>query len=476
MSISRDLITRFDDAVASSPNAIALAYPDREFTFGQLEKLSASFALKFQSHGVSAGSLIQVAASDPIVELASFLACFRVGARVLLDPTLDLEGDAIRFHDDPQGPWARPGSTVIDGSWSPSLVLAEHADIELRGADRDQEAPWLFSARMTEDGPKVAALGEADVLHRVDLVGRGVGNSTRLVLLSPLHSTDFLFRALAVLLGAGTLVIGSQPSAWEEMGVTWVSGPPEALVGVVDALPSERRLPKVEVTGAQPSSSLLMRLLSKFELIENPYSTFETGVCYVNTAKLNPDGSAEWAGQPVHGTVAILDRSGTKVEKGKVGRIHVALATGGSVPDWHQTEDLAYWGDNHALVVFSRRDDVLNVLGRKIPGRVVDEIIASVNGINQAACFKNPKPDAEDELFAYCRFEEGINQMQAIASAKYKVRKALGETFVPKVFREVGGIPARADGKAPDRRACANFLLEIYRKRLLKAEQDVGKE
>jgi acyl-coenzyme A synthetase/AMP-(fatty) acid ligase len=105
------------------------------------------------------------------------------------------------------------------------------------------------------------------------------------------------------------------------------------------------------------------------------------------------------------------------------------------------------------------------VLGWKVPGRAIDQIITSVNGILRAACFKNPKPGANDELFVYCVFEDGCNQMQAIASAKYKLGKSLGPAFVPRVFRQVSGIPTRPDGRAPDRRACAEFLMGIYRQR-----------
>ena len=114
--------------------------------------------------------------------------------------------------------------------------------------------------------------------------------------------------------------------------------------------------------------------------------------------------------------------------------------------------------------IADRADHVINILGSKVNAFIVDQLMRSVPGVRDAICFRNPKPGAEDELFAFIVLDQSVNGLQAVASARHAVDARIGGYAVPRVIRPVAAVPRRADG-APDRAACAEMVLRIARAR-----------
>ena len=484
MTRAKSLGEHFSEIALAHGDKAAIAFPERIFTFSQLMQMVESFAFKFRETGCDQSVGVQLLASDHLVQLAGVLATSMVGAKLVLDPRLPKDGgETRRFVDNLEGPWACEGAVLIDGTWSPSAVLPTVGPAPVPKDRPPVGGPWLTVTAMREDGPLAVHLSEAAIMARIGDVGRGFDAESRVCSLSPLISLTFLTRSLAALFRSGTVVVGHDPMFWERAGVTRVSGRPGDLTPLIDQMRFQNRLPVVEIVGARPTDKLARHLLEHFEVVEDAFGTVETGVVHVNTGKLNRDGQAEWQSNPQTSGVRIVDTAGKAMAKGGVGLIQIRASApldqavpevAASLVRWMPTNDLARWGETGDLVVVGRSDDLINVLGRQVPGLAIDQIVTSVAGILRAACFKNPVPGAEDELFIYCVFDEGCNQMQAIASAKYKIGKSFGPAFVPRVFRQVAGIPMRPDGRAPDRRGCAEFLMEIYRQRLRDAAAPQG--
>jgi acyl-CoA synthetase (AMP-forming)/AMP-acid ligase II len=473
MNKERSLGEIFSEIAQANSNRPALIFPDRTFTFDQLSKMVQSFALKFREAGCGESLSVQLLASDQLIQLAGVIASSVIGAGLVLDPIAPENGRATKcFVDNPNATLASDGAIVIDESWSPAVVLPALGPlIESKGSSPDG-APWLTVMVMRETGPEAIHLAEKVVLSRISEAGSDYTEKSQHCSLSALTSLTFLTRALAVLCRAGAVVAGRDPEFWREVGVTRVSGSPGEFAALLGKMQAHQRFQTAEIVDAQPTEMLARNLLQHFEALENTYATVEAGVVHVNRGTLCTAGMFEWKGVGPSANVRIVNKSGIEAPVGAVGLIQIRTnASLGETdePSWMSTHDLGMWGAGGELVVLGRRDDLINVLGRKVPGLAIDQIIASVDGIQRAACFKNPKPDAEDELFAFCIFDEDCNQLQAIASAKYKVGKALGSTFVPRVFRQVGGIPMRPDGRAPERRACAEFVMEVFRQRQIAA-------
>jgi acyl-coenzyme A synthetase/AMP-(fatty) acid ligase len=196
---------------------------------------------------------------------------------------------------------------------------------------------------------------------------------------------------------------------------------------------------------------------------------------------LGEDGTVVTKGQVLDSTIEILDSEGELAAPGMPGILRIRnpyLATG-YVSDpvatresfrggWFYSGDIAAWGERGTLEVFNRTDNILNIRGVKINALVLDHVLRSVSGIRDAACFKHPRIDAPNQLFAFVVFEEGCNRLQVMEIARQECRTKLGPAMAPDAIRGIGGIPRGPNGM-PDRKACAALLLKIDSRRQAEA-------
>jgi len=464
-----------------APDAPAVLFPETAFGFAQFWQLTEAFALRMRREGVGQGSGVALDSGQPEIVLALMLATAALGARFVQNAgdmdLSDVVEIAHRFHTPDQTAPA-PGSVAIDGGWSPAEMRgAPEAETPLQGY-ADADAPWIYAHSSGTTGyPKFMAFSQRMIADRSRAVAdRFVAGRTCLASLFPATSRPFVSRTLGALLNGCPIAVGRDVAFWQRVGVTMVSASPAQARGFFADRTISPRLPVIEVPGSRVDDEAARVLLRSFEAIDNAYGAGETNKTFSNIRTLAEDGTIQVQGRRRDSEIEIVDEDGAACPPGQIGQVRVRngytvagylthkQAEAQAFRDgWFYPGDVARWGPGGALEIVSRDDDVVNIGGFKAHALAIDRILRGVDGIADGVCFKNPKPGARDELFAFVVLDGSASQLQAIATAKHRIDEALGPEMVPRIFREIGGIPRRPDGSA-DRQACAALVLEISRK------------
>ena len=474
MSSNQSVYNAFLRKAHDQPDAPAIVFPEMSFSYDKLNRLATAFASRMSIAGVGANSTIMVQSSDSLVVLASLLATSRLGTSIVQDNEgLSLPPDLLvthHFHTAEPEHTPSVASVLIDAEWSPALNPQQTPVVE-----EAPEKPWLYVYTSGTTGvPKFLALSQRMVCDRsIAVADEFLPGKTRFASLMPCNSRPFIARALAALLNGATIVEGRDSQFWQRAGVTMVSGSVIQMKAFFANKVLEPRIPLAEVIGSKLLESDAQMLLRSFVSVQDVFGASETNKVFANVSTLAPDGTVTTRGQMLDSTIEIVDIDGNLIASGMNGILRIrnsylaARYLGDQVASqdafrdgWFYPGDVASWGESGTLQVLSRTDNILNIGGVKINAFIVDQILRSVDGIRDSVCFKNPKEDAPDELFAFVVFQEGCNQLQATEIARQQCRVKLGQALVPRVIRGVAGIPGSSDG-VPDRAACAELILGL---------------
>ncbi len=484
MEQKKNIAFAFGKRSEEAPERGAIKYPDATYSRDQVWKLAQAFALRMQAAGIGRGATVCLGSADTLVVLATVLATSLLGTRFVqqsgdtdfsqffeVTHWLHADGDT----DAAVPAWFQGTTLAIDAGWSP-------AEVEIGGARfdgyADPEDEWLIVHTSGTTGyPKFLALSQRIVFDRTMAIrGEFDPEVTQFASLFPPSSRPFLSRALGAILHGCPIHAGLAPKEWHAAGVTMVSGSPVQMQNKLAGVVLDPKIAVAEVLGANMDADLTRHVLLSFARIDHAYGSSETNKAFINVRTLGQDGKIKSRGQKRDGEVEIVDAEGNPCGAGVPGTVRIRngyMAPGYMTDDeaermafrdgWFYPGDRAEWGPDGALLILGRDDHVINIGGVKVHALAIDKALKSVAGIVDAACFKNPKPGAADELFAFVVFEENINQFQAIASARYACEQLAGAAMVPRVIRGVAGVPRRADGY-PDREACAAQVLKAAAK------------
>lgn len=479
MPPNANVYSAFLGQVRARPQADAIVFPEMTFSFEQMNRLAVAFAGRMSAAGVGTNSTLTLQSSEPSVVLATLLAASHLGASIVQDNEgliLPKELSVTHhFHTVEAGRTPADGSILIDSAWSPAYNSGNF----LNTTEQDCDRPWLYIYTSgTTGAPKFIALSQRMVCDRsMAVAGDFLTGKTRFASLMPCNGRPFIARALASLLNGATIVGGKDLDFWRGAGVTMVSGSVRQMVGFFGETAVNPRLPLAEVIGSRLLKSDARRLLQSFETVQDVFGASEANRIFANVSTLCADGTVETKGQLRDTSVEIVDVDGSPAALGIDGilRVQNAYMANDYLGDvaagqqafrdgWFYTGDVASWGPEGTLLIRDRTGNVFNIAGLKINALIVDQIFRSVNGILDAACFKNPKDGAVDELFVFAVFADGCNRIQATEIARQRCRERLGQVLVPRVVRGVAGIPRGPDG-TPDRKACADLILEFARRK-----------
>jgi acyl-coenzyme A synthetase/AMP-(fatty) acid ligase len=474
-----NVYSAFLGQVRARPQADAIVFPEMTFNFEQMNRLAMAFASRMSSAGVGTNSTLTLQSSEPSVVLATLLAASHLGASIMQDNDgliLPKELSVTHhFHTVEAGRTPAEGSMLIDPEWSP----ARNSGNFPKTTEQDGDKPWLYVYTSgTTGAPKFIALSQRMVCDRSMAVADDfLPGQTRFASLISCNGRTFIARALAALLNGATIVGCKDLDFWRRAGVTMVSGSVRQMVAFFGVTALNPRLPLAEVIGSRLLKSDARRLLQSFETVQDVFGASEANKIFANVSTLTADGTVETKGQVRDTSVEIVDVDGSPAAPGIDGilRVRNAYMANGYIGDatagqqafrdgWFYTGDVASWGLEGTLLIRDRTGNVFNIGGFKINALIVDQIFRSVNGILDAACFKNPKDGAIDELFAFVVFADGCNRIQATEIARQRCRERLGQVLVPRVVRGVAGIPRGPDG-TPDRKVCADLILEFARRK-----------
>lgn len=475
---SQDMTTIFQAFMHQAharPDADVLVFPDIVFTYAKLERLTATFAHKLQTeHGVGPDSILTLHSSELATVLAFYLAASALGAAVIERNDADIVPTGKKlthhFHTGVTKSGYPASSIRIDQDWSP----ARHPDttFNVNAVDPNSIFQYNFSSGTT-GLPKIIPLSHQAVLKR-SLVAQFdfKEGDTRFAALFPVGTRAFMARAFAALANGSTIIDGTDHLFWLSKNVTLVSGSVTQMLKKFENMSLPTKFREAEVIGARLSKNDARLLLQSFETVQDAIGASEASKFYVNVHRINEQAHHVY-GKKLDTQVEIIDIfSGEPTESGEgILRVRNPYLASGYIDrgeeeknafrdGWFYTGDTARWTSEGVLDVSERTNNVINIGGNKIHAGLIDRVLSSTRGIREAISFKNPKPGAADEVFAFVVFDEGVNQLQASEVAKLRVDELLGKAFVPRVIRGVAGLPRLTDGTA-DRKACANFILEL---------------
>ena len=469
----RIVVNAFNIKALEQPDAPALIFKDTTYSYAMLRDLVASFTLKFREAGVNEASSLQIRSTDLAISLAGTLAASRIGARVIeraIKPEFQT-GFAISHvvsEAPDQGAWH---NIVIDQGFSPDTFTRQIKDGVWQGSDPEPTSPWLILTTSGTTGtPKAFALSQDLVMRRsTSLQDEFSGEGNRMALLYSVGSRPFFARALGILCFGGALVENGSWAFWHQSKVTCVSGSLTQARKLIGGRGGSSTLPQIEVIGEKTTIQDIVDLLGRFDRVDDTFGAGEVSKSHSNVYAM--DGSGNLVCDPRHcaDQIEILDVAGNPCTPQQEGRLRVRsdlaidtyLAEQSDTPvtvnGWFYTGDVARWTDQGALDVLSRENEnMLTVQGSKIDARIIDTLIASFEGIRDAAVFASPKAGS-NEMIAFAVFEEGENRIQLSERARLLCNETLGEKFVPARIWPIDTIPRGPSGTA-DREACKDLI------------------
>jgi acyl-coenzyme A synthetase/AMP-(fatty) acid ligase len=456
----------------------ALINDEMTVSFAQLASVSVAFAHAMKSYGVSHDSIVAINTKDTLVSLATLIATSLLGSRWVEAGRILAQSKAVRpthFFRSPEASGSRKVNFVVmDGSWAPDQNQPTEPDKFPFAVCEDKEAAWLIVKTSGTTGtPKYLELNNRTVFARSKAVNDDfVPGVTKFSSLFSCTAYPFITRAIASLINGCTIVDSRDISLWQKVGVNLVMGSPRQVSELLSGSRIRPKIPQVHIAGSVLNDELSLELLTNFTKVVDVYASTETNRSFKNIKCLDEDGNLTTTGEAVDSTVEIIDDNDNLCSPGESGVVRVTnpyLAKGylnnpsaaakAFRGNWFYPGDVASWGENGELNVSGRVDDVANFGGVKIDMRLVDTILKSIDGVEGAVCFENPKPGGSGELLALIQISERASPLDCIEKAKLECLVKLGKLATPKRISITKEIPLTEEGR-PHRTYCQNLVLE----------------
>jgi acyl-CoA synthetase (AMP-forming)/AMP-acid ligase II len=474
--MSRDpILHAFALLVRRDPLAPLMVSPERRATVGEVDALARAAARRLAERPCPPGTIVGLAAANGPGFLATFLAVRRAGLAALLLDARTPEAEALRVLAALGSPlllrcpagWPQGGEgwSLVETPGNPCPpIFQDTAVVKLTSGSTGTPRGIATSseALMADDEALTSTMG----LHPED----------RLLTTIPLsHSYGLSSLALPALTRGAVLAISEEGSLYDPLvtaartGATLFPTVPaylDALVRMAEPPPPPASLRLVITAGAPLAAATSARFRETFGLpVHVFYGSSECGgICYDREGGAAERGTV---GSPVEGvriTLAPIDGGPAGGGEGIVTVESAAVALG-YLPDpderlaggRFQAGDVATWRGGE-LALLGRRDDLVNVKGKKVNPREVEEVIARLPGVDEAAVLGVAVPGRSGEaLRAVVACRPGRLTAEEVAAW---CRAHLSAHKVPRSVLLIEALPRNSRGKL-DR--CALLALSAER-------------
>ncbi|HYG61132.1 MAG TPA: class I adenylate-forming enzyme family protein [Thermoanaerobaculia bacterium] len=409
--MTRDPIARaFDRLVQRDPAAPLVLTPERRATVGDVEALAQAAGSVTAAAGLAPGTLIGLVAPNGPGMLASLVALARAGIAVLLldGQTPEAEGMRIahalgaaallRCHT---GWPAGPADWSLAPAASEPRWLPDTAVVKLTSGSTGAPRGIATSAE--------ALLADDEALTAT----MGIGPDDRLLATVPFSHSYGLSSLVIPCLVRGTVLVMPEESslfdpffAGRQAGATVFPSVPaylDALLRLSEPTPPPPGLRLVLTAGAPLRPETSLRFRETFGLpVHVFYGASECGgICYDREGGAAERGTV---GAPVEGVrVTLAPEEHDEAEGGHPGEgivtVESAAVARGYLPDPEPrlqdgrfvAGDRAVWRDGE-LALLGRRDDQVNIKGKKVNPREVEGVLAQLQGVDEVAVLGVPAP------------------------------------------------------------------------------------
>ncbi len=461
--MSRDpILHAFALLVRRDPLAPLVVSPQRRATVGEVDALARAAARRLAERPCAPGTIVGLAAANGPGFLATFLAVRRAGLAALLLDTRTPAAEALRVLAAlgsplllrcPAGwPQGAEGWSLVETPGNPCLpIFRDTAVVKLTsGSTGTPRGIATSSAALMADDEALTST-------------MGLCPEDRLLTTIPLsHSYGLSSLALPALTRGAVLAISEEGGLYDPLftaartGATFFPTVPaylDALVRMAEPPPPPASLRLVITAGAPLAATTSSRFRETFGLpVHVFYGSSECGgICYDREGSAAERGTV---GSPVEGvriTLAPADGGPAGGGEGIV-TVESAAVAQGYLPDpderlaggRFQAGDLAAWRGGE-LALLGRRDDLVNVKGKKVNPREVEEVIARLPGVDEAAVLGVALPGRSGEaLRAVVACRPGRLSAEEVAAW---CRARLSAHKVPRSVLFVEALPRNSRGK-----------------------------
>ena len=469
----------FLDQARLRPDATALTFEGRQFTYGWLETASRRLAGHLFATGVRQGALVGVHMTRSAEMVAALLAVLRAGAAYLpLDPAFPQARLALIIED--AGPVAVLSDTSLDGrlDGGPSsrllvdaLLDVEPPKAELPPCGADDLAYVLYTSGST-GRPKGVEITHGAVINLLRSFEHDIGftSADRMLASTTIAFDISVLELFLPLVAGGEIVLAGSEAAKDPQALAALLEQTDCSFG--QATPSKWRFMieagwkgkaglAVLCGGEALDRKLADLLLARCETLWNVYGPTETTV-WSSLAAVEPGSGAPSIGWAIRNTqLHVLDEAGRPVAGEAVGELYIGgkgLARGyRGRPELtrerfvlregerlYRTGDLVRRRSDGALDCLGRTDHQVKVRGYRIELGEVEAALLACPDVAQAAV-TTAGAAGEERLIGYVSLRAGarldsVQLRQALA-------RGLPDYMIPAAFTVMDALPMTPNGK-----------------------------
>jgi len=465
----------FLQVAAKVPDRVAINDPEQVLTFQQLANAVTIFALHFQANSVKRGSLVAVRSKDPLVILASSLATSLLGCGWIYSSPKLVGDSAPRpdyvFSSEITETDIAAGHLPIDKSWGmpPPGFEALKSPVFL-GPVSPEDTCIVFSSSGTTGVPKFMELSHRMINLRMQSNAVEFKDKTGACLfLFPQHSPPSLMRSICTLLCGWSLVFSDSPEFWKEAGVTHIFASPLQIREIIKTIEFPHKFHKALIGGDNMPDVLAKSLLENFETVVNTFGSTETNIILENRKHLDSDGKIATKTRWFDSQLEIVDDQDVVCQAGKSGAVRIkndfsvdgyfgqAQANPATFRDgWFYTGDIGILTESKNFFITGRSTDIFNIGGTKVSAMLIDSVLQSIKGVEDAICFIIPDDNGEKELIAFVKSDGTLTQTFLNSEARVQIALNIGLEAIPNKILMSDVIPRNELGK-PDRNGCVQL-------------------
>lgn len=479
MTQNKNIGFEFLRVARENPDHVALAFEGQDITYANLQRVVEAFAVRLQEHGVDQESMLVLDVPDILAAVSLPFSVALLGASFTFANKYLAKTNVVvptHFFATNEGKDIQKiRRVVIDGSWSPHIVLKNRDSINNYEGYKSENDPWMITNTSGSTGlPKFLEISYQMIFDRsIATPTEFVFRKTRFVSLFSCTAFPFLSRAMAALLNTCTIVDSKDMEFWQKSLVNMVVASPHQVKELLSGVMLESKIPEIHTGGGKLGDEMVRELLNNFEVVVDAYGASETNRSFKNFKTLNGDGSIKTSGQKLDSEIEILDEDGAYCDIGEIGVVRVRNPylvkrylnnpEAGKIAfrdGWFYPGDRGSWGWNGELIIDGRVDSVINLGGIKINAILVENVLRAVEGIEDAIVFRDPRKNAAPRILSFVVFEPLTLRAECIVGARNLCIQNVQIAAVPHEFFAIDMIPLNTNGK-PDRSACAAILLRV---------------
>ncbi|MGA5541921.1 amino acid adenylation domain-containing protein [Mycobacterium sp. NPDC051198] len=477
----------FARQVARTPDAAAVTFDGRSWSYRELDEASNRLAHLLVGHGAGPGECVTLFLNRSAEAIVSILAVLKSGAAYMpIDPAHPDARIAVVVGD------AKPVAALSAGALSERLRVCSVDVIDVQDlrindqpstalpAPAGDEIAYVIYTSGTTGVPKGVAVPHGNITRLLGSLDVGLPRSG---VWSQWHSYAFdvsVWEIFGALLSGGRLVVvpdlvAGSPDALHELlvaeRVTVLNQTPSAAA----ALSSDGLESVALVVAGEACPTELVERWAPDRLMLNGYGPTETWYTSFSAPLKKSEqagASAVPIGVPVPGAAFfVLDQWLRPVPIGVVGELYVAgtgvasgylhrggltasrfLACpfGGPGGRMYRTGDLVRWAADGQLRYLGRADEQVKIRGYRIELGEIQTGLADLAGVDQAAVIAREDRPGDKRLVGYVT--ESVSGALDPAAVRAQLSQRLPAYMVPAAIVVVDTLPLTVNGKL-DRRA-----------------------